>query len=238
MPSIVLSFRLRCVTSSSAGSDLGLDREAVVLRGDLHAAGLLVQHRLVRPAVAELELEGLRPAGQREQLMAQADAEDRLLAQQAADRLAGRSRAARDRRGRSRGTRRRASGPALRRPWPCRAGSSRGSPCRTGAGRCSTSCRSRGRRRAARRPGAGVLDRVAASPSGLSGSFQSTGLVGNHFADQVAADQARAGLGLGHQAGVVEIDASRARPSSPRGCAAGGPGPGCRCLRGRRCRSA
>ena len=65
---------------------LGIDGEAVVLRGDLDRAGLQVLHRLVRAAVAELELERLRAAGQAEQLVAQADAEDRLLAQQAADR--------------------------------------------------------------------------------------------------------------------------------------------------------
>ena len=64
------------------GQRFGLDRKAVVLRGDLHPAAVPVHHGLVGAAMAELQLVGLRAAGQRQQLMAQADAEDRLLAQQ------------------------------------------------------------------------------------------------------------------------------------------------------------
>ncbi len=143
------SFRLRCVTSQELGQRIFVDREAVVLRRDLDRARLQILHRMIRAAVAELELERLRAAGQAEQLMAQADAEDRLLAQQAADRvdrvferlriagavgeehavgllgqhLLGRRRAGQNRHAATHG--------------------------RPGAAGCSTSCRSRARRRGA-----------------------------------------------------------------------------------------
>src|SRR3954462_13078531 len=51
------------------------DREAVVLRGDLDAAGLEVLDRMVAAAVAEGQLEGLQPDRAAQQLMAEADAE-------------------------------------------------------------------------------------------------------------------------------------------------------------------
>ena len=111
------------MTSQEVGQRLLVDREAVVLRGDFDRARFEILHRLIRAAMAELELERLRAAGQAEQLVAQADAEDRLLAQQAADRA--------DRvveRLRIAGAVReehavRVDAPARRRPWPCRAGS-------------------------------------------------------------------------------------------------------------------
>ena len=56
--------------------------EAVILRGDFDAARFQVLHRLIGAAVAELELEGLGAAGQRQQLVPQADAEHGRLAQQ------------------------------------------------------------------------------------------------------------------------------------------------------------
>src|SRR3954468_18717524 len=46
------------------------DREAVVLRGDLDAAGLEVLDRMVAAPVAEGQLEGLQPHGAAQQLMA------------------------------------------------------------------------------------------------------------------------------------------------------------------------
>src|SRR5207249_2886798 len=55
----------------------GIHREAVVLRGDLDVARLQVLHGIVRAAVAEPELEGLTPAGQAQDLVAEADAEER-----------------------------------------------------------------------------------------------------------------------------------------------------------------
>src|SRR4029453_13047522 len=55
---------------------LGVDGEPVVLRRHLDVAGLQVVHRVVRAAVAELELERPGPAGQAEDLVAEADAED------------------------------------------------------------------------------------------------------------------------------------------------------------------
>src|SRR6185436_19114439 len=54
----------------------GIHREAVVLRGDLDLSGAQVLHRMVRPTVAELELEGLAAAGEPEDLVAEADAKD------------------------------------------------------------------------------------------------------------------------------------------------------------------
>lgn len=68
------------------GERFFLDGEAVVLRRDLDRAGFKILHGVVRTAMTELELERLRAAGQTEQLVAEADAEDRLLAQQAANR--------------------------------------------------------------------------------------------------------------------------------------------------------
>ena len=74
-------------------ADLGavgrLDREAVVLDGDEHAARVADAHRVVRAAVAEGQLE--RPQAEREpeQLMAEADAEERHPAEKVAHRLDG-----------------------------------------------------------------------------------------------------------------------------------------------------
>ena len=88
---------------------IGIDREAVIVRGDFDLAGELVQHRMIRAAMAELQLVGLAAEREAEDLMAEADAEDRRLADQLADVVDLRVRAARDRPGRSRETRRRAS---------------------------------------------------------------------------------------------------------------------------------
>ena len=90
-----------------------------------------------------------------------------------------------------------------------------GSRCRPGGAGCSTSCRSRGRRRAAGgvrvlpvSPAGWRLDRSRADRSrncwfrpGLPGER----LPRHHLAGQVAADQAGALPRLLHQAGVVEI---------------------------------
>ncbi len=57
-----------------------IDREAVVLAGDLDLAGVQVLHRLIAAAMAELELECLGAQRQAQQLVAEADAEDRQLA--------------------------------------------------------------------------------------------------------------------------------------------------------------
>ena len=57
--------------------DRGLDGEAVVVRGDLDAAGGLVEHRLVDAAVSERQLVGAEPERAAEQLVAEADAEER-----------------------------------------------------------------------------------------------------------------------------------------------------------------
>ena len=75
-----------------------------------------------------------------------------------------------------------------------------------------------------------------ASPSGrpdassrCSWSCHSNALLGHHFADQVAADQAGARLRLGDQAGVVEIGRREHALHRAARCAAGGPATGCRC---------
>ena len=59
--------------------------EAVVLRGDLHLARGEIHHRLVGAAVAKRELEGLGPAGEGEQLVAEADAKHRHLPDESFD---------------------------------------------------------------------------------------------------------------------------------------------------------
>ena len=66
---------------------LRIDGKAVVLAGDLHLAGRQILHRLVGAAMAALHLVGLRPQRQRQQLVAEADAEHRHAGiQHAADR--------------------------------------------------------------------------------------------------------------------------------------------------------
>ena len=57
--------------------DRRVDGEAVVVRGDLDAAGGLVEHRLVDAAVAEGQLVGAEAERAAEQLVAEADAEER-----------------------------------------------------------------------------------------------------------------------------------------------------------------
>ena len=83
-PSTVPSLRLRCVTSHVGRQRVGIDREAVILRRDLDLPGLELLHRLIRAAVAELQLVRLAAQRQAQQLMAEADAEDRHARSQAA----------------------------------------------------------------------------------------------------------------------------------------------------------
>ena len=83
----VWSLRLTWLSSTSPGSVVGIDGEAVVLGGDLDLAGPLVAHRVIGAAVAELELEGLAAEGLAQELVAQADAEDRDPASSAAVRI-------------------------------------------------------------------------------------------------------------------------------------------------------
>ena len=69
----------------------GIDREAMILGGDLDLAGGLVTDRMVGAAVAELELEGLAAEGLAEDLVPEADAEDRDARDSAAVRIKVRS---------------------------------------------------------------------------------------------------------------------------------------------------
>ena len=69
------------------GNGRAVHRVGVVLGADLHPARGLVAHRVVRTVVAEGHLEGLRPEHDREDLVAEADAEDRLHLHQLTGRL-------------------------------------------------------------------------------------------------------------------------------------------------------
>src|ERR1700735_1799024 len=62
-----------------------VDREAMVLRGDLDAPRAKIHHRMIRAMMPEIELVGLAAQRQPEQLMPEADAEHRLLPQNARD---------------------------------------------------------------------------------------------------------------------------------------------------------
>ena len=59
-------------------ADRGVDREAVVVGGDLDLAGGQILDRLVDAAVSELELVGAEAECAAEQLVAKADAEERV----------------------------------------------------------------------------------------------------------------------------------------------------------------
>src|SRR6476661_5309063 len=54
-----------------------IDLEAVVLAGDEHLAGLLVEDRMVGAVMAELHFQRPRAAGEPEELMSETDAEGR-----------------------------------------------------------------------------------------------------------------------------------------------------------------
>src|ERR687892_1396016 len=65
----------------------GIDREVVVLGGDLDAPGGEVAHGVVGPVVAERQLVGTTAGGEADDLVSEADAEDHRLAEQPAYRL-------------------------------------------------------------------------------------------------------------------------------------------------------
>src|SRR5258705_4597841 len=56
-----------------------IDGESVILRGDFHLARLELLDRMVRAAMAELQLERLSADGEAEDLVTQADAEGRYI---------------------------------------------------------------------------------------------------------------------------------------------------------------
>jgi hypothetical protein len=87
MPSTVWSFQVHVRQLHVLRQRLRVDREGVVLRGDLDAAGDEVAHRVVRAVVAEGHLVRLRAEDDREDLVAEADAEDRALADQVRERV-------------------------------------------------------------------------------------------------------------------------------------------------------
>ena len=90
MPSIVPSFRFRCVTSMPCGSRLVRNREAVVLRGDVDAPRGCVLHGVVPSAMPELQFVRLCPQCTGDDLMPQADAEHGDALDDRARRLDGR----------------------------------------------------------------------------------------------------------------------------------------------------
>ena len=150
--------------------------------------------------------------------MPQANAENRLLAQQAANRLLGVGRAARDRRGRWRETRR----PARMRQHLV--GRGRARQDRHAAAHVEQMpgdvpfhavVQGHDVRRSDWRPAS--CRRIGQLRQRIKPLVQSIGPCGDHLADQVAADQARAGLGLGDQAGVVQIDGRKDTLHGPLG---------------------
>ena len=70
----------RLVGHAQVGRHGGLlDRKTVVLSGDHHGVVINIFYRMVAAVVAELHLNGLRTACQRQQLMAEADAKYRNI---------------------------------------------------------------------------------------------------------------------------------------------------------------
>ena len=66
-----------------------LHREAMILGRDFHTTGQAIEHRLVRPPVAEFKFERAGSACQGEQLMTQADSKHGRLPQNRLDRCYG-----------------------------------------------------------------------------------------------------------------------------------------------------
>ena len=67
----------------------GIDREPVVLRGDLDTTRAQVLDRLIGSTVTELQFERTRPQRQTQQLVPQANAKDRHSADQSFDKING-----------------------------------------------------------------------------------------------------------------------------------------------------
>src|SRR5580700_8989734 len=74
--------------SQGVGQRRFIDGEAMVLAGDQHTARIDLEHRMIRTVMAELHFDGLRAAGEPEQLMPQANAKHRDVGlQEFGDRL-------------------------------------------------------------------------------------------------------------------------------------------------------
>src|SRR6266852_4361349 len=71
-----LVVEIDAVYAHLARQGVRIDGESVVLRGDFHAAGLEIFHRLVAAPVAELQLERLATQREAKDLMAQANPEN------------------------------------------------------------------------------------------------------------------------------------------------------------------
>ena len=76
-----------CVTSTLFGSESACNAKPWFCDVISTRPVCRVEHRLIRAAMAELQLVRLAAERQAEQLMAETDAEDRLLAEQAANRV-------------------------------------------------------------------------------------------------------------------------------------------------------
>jgi len=66
---------------------VGIDREVVIVAGDLDLAGVVALNGMIAAVVTKLELVGFAAEGEADELMAQADAEDGCAAGELADAL-------------------------------------------------------------------------------------------------------------------------------------------------------
>ena len=66
---------------------IGLQRKTVVLRSDLDATGVTIQHRLIGSAMSEFQFVDFAGQCESQQLMSETNPEHRLLAEQSANRV-------------------------------------------------------------------------------------------------------------------------------------------------------
>src|SRR5690242_6032008 len=70
-----------------AADGIRVDRESMVLRGDLNPTRSHVHHGMVRTVMAEAEFVSFAAKGEPDDLMAEADAENRFLPEQTTNRV-------------------------------------------------------------------------------------------------------------------------------------------------------
>ena len=217
-----------CVGSTSARQRRRVDREAVVLRRDLDLAGPLVQHRLVGAAVAELQLERLRRRAPGRAADGPGRCRRSASCRSGPSRCRWRSRPRPGRRGRSRGR--------------CRRACARSTSSAVAVPGTTVTLQPDLRQAAEDVPlhavveGDDVLRRPAAPAARARRTAPKPSVPRRTPSparppDQVAADDARGRLRPSSPATRRRDRWSRGRRSSPRGRAAGGPAPGCRCPR-------
>ena len=167
-----------------------------------------LEHRMVRAAVAERQLEGLVPGREREQLVAEADAEAPARGRAARGRPRPRRRAAPGRRARSRAARRRSAASSSGVDVVRVDGHRRARRTRAGAG--SSACSRSRRPRSERVPASRVDVRLARRDAGderAAGHRRLLADRGDGLVDRgVAGDRDRA-----HRARVAQVQDERAR---------------------------